>query len=333
MAGVSPATASRVINGSPKPVAEALQRRVRRAVEELRYVPNAHARMLARAERGAVGVIVHDVSDPYFAEITRGLQRVAIAHGTLLVICNSYRDPAREREYVELLSAQRVAAIVLAGSGYHDTAATTELNESLRLYAKGGGRVALIGRHELTDAHAVLPANLKGARDAGAYLYGLGHRAVGVIAGPKELTTTSDRLSGLRQASAAARRSLLARRIAYADFTRDAGFRAANELLDADRAITALVAHNDRQAIGAMAAARARGLSVPEDLSIVGFDDLPIAMDVTPALTTVRLPLEEIGAWALTLALDTGRDARSRVETVDAELVVRESAGPPPARS
>ena len=119
-AGVSSATASRVINGSAKPVDEELRARVLKAVEELRYVPNAHARMLARAERGAVGVIVHDVSDPYFAEITRGLQRVAIERGTLLVICNSYRDPVREREYVELLSAQRVAAIVLAGSGYHD---------------------------------------------------------------------------------------------------------------------------------------------------------------------------------------------------------------------
>ena len=102
-AGVSPATASRVINGSHKPVADELRDRVLRAVEELRYVPNAHAQMLARAQRSAVGVIVHDVSDPYFAEITRGLQRVAIEHGRLLVICNSYRDPARELEYVELL--------------------------------------------------------------------------------------------------------------------------------------------------------------------------------------------------------------------------------------
>ncbi len=328
-AGVSSATASRVINGSPKPVRDELRRRVLRAVEELRYVPNAQAQMLARAERGAVGVIVHDVSDPYFAEITRGLQRVAIDHGTLLVICNSYRDPVREREYVGLLGAQRVAAIVLAGSGYHDAKATDELNSSLRRYERGGGRVALIGRHELTG-HAVLPANLEGSREAGAHVYGLGHRTVGVIAGPKELTTTSDRLTGLRQASRAVKASLPLRRIAYADYTRDAGFQAATDLLDADPTITALVAHNDRQAIGALAAARARGLAVPRDLSVVGFDDIQVAMDVTPALTTVRLPLEEIGARALTLALDTSIEAGQQVETVGAELVVRESSGPPP---
>ena len=127
-AGVSPATASRVINGSPKPVADELRERVLRAVEDLRYVPNAHAQQLARAHRSAVGVIVHDVSDPYFAEITRGLQRVATDHGRLVIICNSYRDPERELEYVELLRAQQVAAIVLAGSGYHDAPFTAPLD-------------------------------------------------------------------------------------------------------------------------------------------------------------------------------------------------------------
>src|SRR5690606_10913499 len=111
-ARVSPATASRVINGSAKHVADELRARVLKAVEELRYVPNAHAQSLARSQRNAVGVIVHDVSDPYFAEITRGLQRVATDHGRLLVICNSYRDPARELEYVEMLRGQQVAAIV-----------------------------------------------------------------------------------------------------------------------------------------------------------------------------------------------------------------------------
>jgi LacI family transcriptional regulator len=327
-AGVSSATASRVINGSPKLVHEALRQRVLRAVEELRYVPNAQARMLAGAERGAIGVIVHDVSDPYFAEITRGLQRVAMDHRTLLVICNSYRDPARERECVELLWAQRVAAIVLAGSGYHDPAATRTLNEALRQYERGGGRVAVIGRPELTG-DAVLPANLPGARELGDYLYGLGHRAVGVLAGPKGLTTTSDRLAGLRRAARAAGATLPPRRIAYTDFTRDGGARAAVALLDADPNITLLVAHNDALAIGALATARQRGLRVPEDLSVVGFDDMPVARDVTPALTTVRLPLEQMGVRALTLALGEHPGGRAQVETATAELVVRESTAPP----
>ena len=142
-AGVSPATASRVINGSSKPVAEELRERVLRAVADLHYVPNAHAQLLARPQRSAVGVVVHDVSDPYFAEITRGLQRVATDHGRLVIICNSYRDPERELEYVELLRAQQVAAIILAGSGYHDaTVHHGGSTEKLAAYEATGGRVA-----------------------------------------------------------------------------------------------------------------------------------------------------------------------------------------------
>jgi LacI family transcriptional regulator len=331
-AGVSSATASRVINGSPKPVDEALRRRVVKAVEELRYVPNAQARMLARAERGAIGVIVHDVSDPYFAEITRGLQRVATDRGTLLVICNSYRDPIRERECVELLSAQRVSAIVLAGSGYHDVKATRDLNEALRQYEHGGGRVALIGRHELTG-DVIQPENADGARQLAAYLFDLGHRNIGVIAGPKELTTTTDRLNGLREAARAHRLTLPPRRIVHGDFSRDGGARAAAELLDAQPGITAIIAQNDSMAIGALATARQRGIAVPEQLSIVGFDDMPIAQDVTPALTTVRLPLVEMGARALELALGTHPRGEPLSESAPAEIVVRASSAAPPAEN
>jgi LacI family transcriptional regulator len=327
-ARVSPATASRVINGSPKPIADELRTRVLRAVAELNYVPNAHARMLARAERGAVGVIVHDVSDPYFAEITRGLQRVAIERGALLVICNSYRDPAREREYVELLRAQRVSAIVLAGSGYHEVRATQQLNASLETFQRGGGRVAVIGRHAHTG-HAVQPANTDGARLLGQYLFGLGHRAIGVVAGPKQLTTTTDRLAGLRAAAAAGGRTVPARRVVYADFTRDGGAAAAAQLLDAEPGLTALVAQNAAMAIGALAVARARGIAVPERLSVLGFDDMPIAQDLVPPLTTVRLPLVDMGARALTLALDNQPGGAAVIETAAATLMVRASAAKP----
>jgi LacI family transcriptional regulator len=231
---------------------------------------------------------------------------------------------------VELLGAQRVAAIVLAGSGYHDARATRELNSALKAYQNGGGRVAVIGRHALIG-DAVTPANADGGRLAGEYLFGLGHRFIGVIAGPKELTTTTDRLTGLRAAATAAGRSVPARRVVHADFTRDGGARAAATLLDAEPGITALVAQNDAMAIGALAIARARGIAVPEQLSVVGFDDMPIAQDVTPALTTVRLPLVEMGVRALTLALGTHPTGQPLIETAPASVVVRASAGPPPA--
>lgn len=325
-AGVSPATASRVINGSSKPVADELRKRVLKAVAELRYVPNAHAQLLARPRRSVVGVVVHDVSDPYFAEVTRGLQRVATERGRLVIICNSYRDPVRELEYVDLLRAQQVAAIVLAGSGYQDDGVNALLDERLAAYAATGGRVAVVGRHR-HRGDAVLPANEEGARLLGAELRRLGHRTVAVISGPAMLTTTGDRLAGLRAGLGA---PLPPERIRYADFTRDGGAGATVELLDAVPGLTAVVALNDAMAVGALGVLRERGVRVPARVSVVGFDDMPIAADVTPALTTVRLPLAELGARAMTLALDPAA-GRDRAETLPAELVRRESLGPAPA--
>jgi LacI family transcriptional regulator len=328
-AGVSPATASRIINGSPKPVTEALRERVLAAVEELQYVPNAHAQSLARANRSAIGVIVHDVSDPYFAEITRGLQRVATEHGRLVIICNSYRDPARELEYVELLRAHQVAALVLAGSGYHDEDFTRALTGKLQVYEQGGGRVAVIGRHQHAG-DAVVPDNEMGGYLIGAELYAQGHDRIGVIAGPKLLTTTTDRLTGLRRAAREKGHTLPSKRIAYADFTRDSGASAAAALLDGEPGLTAIAALNDSMAIGALALLRSRGIDVPGRVSVTGFDDMPVARDVTPALTTVRLPLAEMGARAMTLALDGSGGGGNRIEEVGAELIRRDSAGPVP---
>ena len=329
-AGVSTATVSRIINNSPKPVADALRERVLAAVAELQFVPNANAQQLARAHRTAVGVIVHDVSDPYFAEITRGLQRVATAHDRLVIICNSYRDPERELAYVDLLHAHRTAAIVLAGSGYHDPPITARLDAKLRLYEETGGRVAVIGRHEHAG-DAIVPENEHGGWLAGDALYRLGHTSVGVIAGPQHLTTTTDRLTGLRRAARTHGHRLTSRHIEYAGFDRNGGMAAAEILLDRNPGITAIAALNDSMAVGALACLRERGIEVPGRVSVIGFDDMPISVDVTPSLSTVRLPLEEIGVRAMSLALrDPDGDGTPRVEHAAATLVLRGSTAPRP---
>lgn len=326
-AGVSPATASRILSGSNKPVSEDLRARVLLAAEALQYVPNVHAQQLARAQPTAVGVVVHDVSDPYFAEITRGLQRVATDAGRLLFICNSYRDPDREREYIGLLHGHRTAAIVLAGSGHSQADAAKAIASRLRQYARDGGRVAVIGRHLHSPGDAVLPDNEHGGLLAGAELCRLGHDRIGVVAGPADLTTTADRLAGLRRALREHGRSLPARRIAYADFDRDSGAAATAALLDAEPDLTALAVLNDTMAVGALAVARERGLAVPGRLSIIGFDDMPIARDLVPALTTVRLPLAEIGAAAMRLALAPPVEG-PRTVTIEASLIRRASTAP-----
>jgi LacI family transcriptional regulator len=321
-AGVSTATASRIINGSPKPVADTLRERVLAAVAELQYVPNAHAQMLARSNRSAVGVIVHDVSDPYFAEITRGLQRVATAHGRLVIICNSFREPDRELQYLDLLHAHQVAAIVVAGSGYLDPETSERLDARMRAFEATGGRITVIGRHGRVG-DAVLPDNEEGGFLAGDHLFALGHSEVGVIAGPEALTTTADRLAGIRRAARAHHRRLPKQRIVHADFTRDGGAAAAMQLLAAHPRLTAIAALNDSMAIGALAALRSAG----RVLSVIGFDDMPIARDVTPALTSVRLPLTDIGERAMAMALGEP-GAGPRTERVGAELMSRDSTWP-----
>jgi LacI family transcriptional regulator len=326
-AGVSTATASRIINGSSKPVADALRERVLAAVAELQYVPNAHAQMLARSHRSAVGVIVHDVSDPYFAEITRGLQRVASADGRLVIICNSFREPERELEYLELLHAHQVAAIVVAGSGYLDADASDRLDARMRAYEATGGRIAVVGRHGHTG-DAVLPDNEQGGFLAADHLFTLGHTEIGVIAGPAGLTTTADRLDGLRRAARQHRRKLPRQRIVHADFTRDGGAAAAEALLAAEPALTGIAALNDSMAVGALATLRDRRARV----AVVGFDDMPVARDVTPSLTSVRLPLTEMGERAMQLALGEP-GTTPRTERVGAELVRRESTWPAPGTS
>jgi LacI family transcriptional regulator len=327
-ARVSPATASRVINGSAKRVTGELKERVLKAVSDLRYVPNAHAQHLARSQRSAVGVIVHDVSDPYFAEITRGLQRVATDGGRLLVICNSYGEPERELAYVELLRAQQVHALVLAGSGYHDAVFTKKINGQLEAYARSGGRVSVIGRHDHVGS-AVMPDNEHGGYLATRKLYELGHTRVGVVSGPKVLTTTTDRLAGVRRAAKERGPGVPAPRVVHADFSRDGGAAATRQLLESYRGMTAILALNDSMAVGALSVLRAARIRVPEEVSVVGFDDMPIAVDVTPSLTTVRLPLIDMGTRAMTLALDTEAPADRR-EIVEVSLVWRESCAAPP---
>jgi LacI family transcriptional regulator len=169
----------------------------------------------------------------------------------------------------------------------------------------------------------VLPDNEQGGFLAADHLYALGHSEIGVIAGPAGLTTTADRLDGLRRAARRHKRKLPKQRIVHADFTRDGGLEAAASLLASDAEVTAIVALNDSMAVGALATLRSLGRRV----AVVGFDDMPIARDVTPSLTSVRLPLTEMGARAMELALGEP-GAGPRTERVGAELIQRESTWP-----
>jgi Transcriptional regulators len=322
-AGVSLATASRALNGSKRAVTPELRERVLAAAEELSYVPNAHAQALARSTTALVGVIVHDVSDPYFSEITRGIQSVASESGHLVSICSSFRDPVREMAYVRLLTAHRVEALILAGSGLDDRSYSQSMATQIESFTAFGGRVAFIGRHNI-PGDAVIPDNVGGARLLGHLLAELGHRRIGVVGGPPLVTSSRDRLEGFRLGLADYGLELPSEWVRSGDFSRDGGARATSELLELLPDLTAICALSDVMAVGVLTALKERGISVPDQVSVVGFDDVPLASDVTPTLTTVHVPMFELGKRALSLALH-GEGDELRVEHLPTQIVIRQS--------
>ncbi|RAG83137.1 LacI family transcriptional regulator [Streptacidiphilus pinicola] len=327
-AGVSLATASRVLHGSgARTVGEELRRRVEAAAEELRYVSNAPAQALARATSNVVGLIVHDVADPYFGAIAAGAMRAAREQRLMVMIAATFREPGLELEYLRSLRAQRARAVILAGSGTTDTEATERLAEEIAGFEADGGRVVCIGDRG-PDLDTVAMANRSGGGQAVRGLWELGHRRIGVVAGPSELLTVRHRLDGARRALRGLGAPAAPDAVETGDFTREGGRAAAVRLLRARPDLTAVLVLNDVMAAGALAGLRDDlGLAVPDRVSVVGFDDVPFAADLRPALTTVRLPLEAAGEEAVRLLLDPSGDEPRRVD-LPAELVLRGSTAP-----
>jgi LacI family transcriptional regulator len=323
------ATASRVLNGSERTVGHALAEKVMAAARELRYVSHGPAQALARATTSIVGLIVHDVRDPYFSSIAAGAMRVAREDGLMVMLASTFRDRTLEFDYIERLRVQRARAIVLVGSGTTDRGFTRRLADVVRSVSESGGRIACVSQHGVA-MDGVLLENRRGGQDAVAHLLELGHRRIGVVAGPDDLITVQERLAGAVEALADAGITLEPSAVVNGDFSRDGGHAAATELLARHPDVTAIFALNDLMARGTLTALHDAGRRVPDDVSVVGFDGLPVSEDTWPGLTTISLPLEEIGMQAMRLVLDPPR-ARRRTERVAGKLVVRESTGAAPS--
>lgn len=308
-----------MLAGSRDRVSDGLAARVLEAAAELHYVPNRNARALARSESDTVGLIVHDVSDPYFSEIARGVLAAAADEDRLVVICNTYRDPAADARYIAELRAQRVSAVMLAGSAYLDPAAAAMVRRQLELTIATGTSVVVMAPHGV--GRAVLPDNRGGGALAARHLAELGHRHVAIAAGPENLATIRNRLDGFLTEWRAG--GLPEPTVTYASFDRAGGQRVVRDLATVSPAATALFALNDLMAIGALREIAESGRTAGVDLSIIGFDDIPIAADVTPGLTTIRLPMEELGRRAFAALGAPG----SGTDVVACELVIRASTG------
>jgi LacI family transcriptional regulator len=329
-AGVSLATASRALHGGTRVVTEHLRQRVTDAAAELGYVSHGPAQALARATNPVVALIMHDITDPYFSAVAIGAMRVAQHSDLLVLVCNTFRDPALELSYLARLRAQRARGVLLLASGFSDRSYQEALRRELEAVEGLGGRVVSINAHGV-DIDAVLPDQRGGGRAVAEHLVALGHHRVGVVGGPPNLQVNRERLRGFRDSLRAAGIPLPADRVVRSDFTRDGGRAAALELFGRFPDLTAVFAVNDAMAVGVLAALRDDlRRRVPDDVSVVGFDDIPLTRDVRPALTTIHLPLEEMGEHGMRFLLDEHR-AGVRTVRVPAHLVARDSSGPAPA--
>ncbi len=318
-AGVSVATASRVLNGGDRVPRPELQERVKAAADELGYTPNAQAQALAKSSTNVVGILVHDIEDPYFAAIANGVMRAADERNLLVMMASTFRDAEREIAYLASLRAQRARAAVMIGSRRTDAESLARTSSEVSSFLNSGAGLALVSQSGM-PAHTIEPDNKAGAAELARSLAGLGWRKFGILGGPDALATARDRRDGFVAGLADSGLEPVA--VEAGDFTRDGGYAAVEQLLDRGVDVDCLFAVNDVMAVGAMSALRARGVDVPGQLGVAGFDDIATLRDVWPGLTTVRLPLEQMGRRALELAIEGGDPT---TETFKAEVVLRES--------
>lgn len=323
-AGVSLATASRAINGSANRTVRAdLQERVLEAAAALGYSPDANAQAMARGRTSILGLIVHDIADPYFSSIAAGVSAGAEESGLVVTLASTGHRPEREPELVTLLQSQRARAIVIAGGRQDNPGLTQELDRAITSYQQRGGTVAMVAQ-PILDVHTISIDNKAGAAALAAALIKRGYSRFAVLAGPKGHMTAAERTSGFVSALADAQIEVRDNQIIECEFTRDGGYEGAKALLAANVDVEAIFAVNDVMAVGAMAALRDVGLRVGADVAVAGFDDIETLRDITPGLTTVAVPLQDVGRRATRLALAEPGGGR-RVERVATKVMLRDS--------
>ena len=324
-AGVSVTTVSHVINET-RYVSKDLRARVLQAMEELSYHPNILARSLRQGITHTIGLIVPDNSNPFFAEIARVAETVGFENDYSVILCNSDKNVERESAYINVLIAKQVDGVIFIAAGSEQ--------QHLRELAAQGIPVVVADREvpqELADV--VLVNHEQGGYDATRHLITSGHRRIACIAGPSPLTPSADRVRGYRRALREAGIPIEEELMVRCTESYLGGETAMAQLLRLDELPTAVFTYNDVTAIGALRAIRNAGLQVPEDLSIVGFDDIPLASAVVPALTTVAQPIADLATVATELLIariqHSAEFAPGQRIVLDTNLVVRESSAPP----
>lgn len=318
-ASVSVATVSRVLNDSG-PVRQDTQRRIRNVVARLQYSPHGAARSLITRKTNTLGVLLPDLYGEFFSELIRGIDSTARERGYHVLVSGSHSDRS-EIEAVLRATRGRVDGLIVMSPDL-DT-------RTLRRNLTGGLPILLLNGNS-RGLDSIRVDNYGGAVAIVRHLIGLGHRRIAHVSGPAGNRDAAERLRGYRDAIRTAPGPAMRPFIAEGDFCEEAGYRAAAPLLEGKNPPTAVFAANDSMAIGLLAAFQESGVRVPADVAVVGFDDIPIARFTTPALSTVRVPIAELGACATRRLLEhltTANGHAVRHEILATTLVVRDSSG------
>ncbi|MBV9230664.1 MAG: LacI family DNA-binding transcriptional regulator [Chloroflexi bacterium] len=331
-AGVSVASASRVLSGSSYPVSAVTRKKVLKAAEDLNYVPNSIARNLRAQRSNLIAVLVGDNTDPYFAEIMRGVEDVSNEFGYLTIMCNSDRDPEKELHYMRILQDHRADGVIFAGSALSAPGHPRQLEKVAQAMVDRGAAVVTLTQHTL-HVPSVQPDNFGGARAMTVRLIESGHRRIAFVTGPANVTVANVRLQGYMAAHVEAGLPIDPTLLLAGNFDRPGGEYAARSLaqLPAESRPTAVFAANDQTAFGVLTGLRRLGWHVPQDISVCGFGDLPMAQEVIPALTTVHIDLRDLGrAGARKLLAQLRHEQVSPLEMMPTAIIERDSTSPLP---
>lgn len=322
-AEVSTATVSRYFS-APEKVRPALRLRVREAIDRLGYTPHGAARALASQRSNTVGAVIPTLDNAIFATVVQALQKELAAEGRTLLLAASDYDPERERSQVENLIVRGVDGLMLTGEARDPGI--------YALLERRGIRYVSTYVHHPHSAHPTIGFDNRAAMSKlVGYLHDLGHRSFAMIAGiPDNNDRASERIAGVTDALESKGLHLAERRLLRCAYSIEAGRQALAQLMDLDQRPTAIVCGNDVLALGALLEARAHRLRVPEDLSITGFDDLDLAKEIPPGLTTIHAPLKAMGRRTAAYLLEPLADSSKVLHAeLAAELVVRGSTAPP----
>ncbi|BEP59987.1 LacI family DNA-binding transcriptional regulator [Variovorax sp. V213] len=321
-AGVSVTTVSHVVNDT-RHVSAKGRERVQEAIRELGYVPNAMARSLKSNTTSTLGMLIPNSSNPYFAEIVRIVEDRCFGAGYTLVLCNTDDEPHRQSVYLQVLAERRIDGLIVVSTGAGDDDSLVTQLHGLRI------PTVLVDR-EIADpaCDLVETAHMQGGLLAVRHLLSLGHKRIACIGGPVGVMPSEQRIEGWRMALAEAGATPNADALLWrGGFTSQGGYEAMHAILRTEHAPSAVFVCNDLMAIGALRAAHESGVHVPDDLSIVGFDDIELSAYTSPPLTTVAQPKERIGALAVDMLLERvgGKRRDARKVVLQPELRVRAS--------